>query len=107
MNNNNENLTDQLARAINQSRLILCCINSVYVGLINCKSEFAYSLNIKKKMILLFIDDFKPADIGAVRFSGVNLDRIDCFKNPDTWNDKVFIYDKIKPIVDKILEVSY
>jgi len=58
-----DDLEARIAVAINNSKLVICCITEAYCKSINCNLEFKYAHNIKKPMIVLMIEYMSPDNI--------------------------------------------
>ncbi|RNA25340.1 serine threonine kinase [Brachionus plicatilis] len=101
--NNNSPLTEQLAFAIKRSKIILCCMTKKYSDSKNCRLEFQYANDINKTLLILFIDKLKIEELNdSIGFLMSGLVRINCYNNPDNWNDEQF--DEILKSINANLE---
>ncbi len=99
LNNKNSAFTEQLAEAIKNSKLFLCCLNKNYCESRNCTREFNYANDIGKPMIILLIENLKKEEMDGMGFMIHDKFRINCYKNPKTW-----FYDDFEDIKKSILK---
>ena len=63
-------LTNELATAIKNSKVILCCITADYCKSYNCNREIEYASAKKKQMIALMIEEIDLASINEINLTG-------------------------------------
>ena len=76
---NMSSLTAELASAIKNSKIFICCLTREYCRSQNCNLEIEYASVLKKKIIVLSIDDIDTTKIdeiqitGSLQFSGIGF----------------------------------
>jgi len=76
-------LADELASAIDNSSVFLCCITKKYSESENCKDELDFAKNLKKKMVVLMFERIDMEELGGVGFIIGPKVRFNCYKNPE------------------------
>ena len=67
----NENpLSTQLAIAIRNSKIVICCINKGYCESQNCNLEIDYAHTLAKPLIVLMIDKLNIEEISDIQVKG-------------------------------------
>jgi len=72
LNAGNSPLTAELAMAIKNSKVILCCITTDYCKSYNCNLEVEYASAKKKEMIALMIERIDTTSIDEIQITGRN-----------------------------------
>jgi hypothetical protein len=76
---NMSSLAAELASAIKNSKIFICCLTNQYCRSQNCNLEIEYASVLKKKIIVLSIDDIDTTKIdeiqitGSLQFSGIGF----------------------------------
>ena len=65
-------LFSELAKAIDHSKVFICCLTADYCKSKNCNLEFYYAYESNKPMIILMIENLKPYDITKIHLTGTN-----------------------------------
>ena len=79
----NDNLLTQIADAIKKSTIFLCCITKKYAESDICRKEISYANTLKKRFIVLMLENLKMDDLGDVGFIINTESRFNCYKEPD------------------------
>ena len=66
LNAGNQSLTAELALAIKNSKVFLCCITKDYCKSYNCNQEIEYASAKKKPIIPLMIEKINPTSIDDI-----------------------------------------
>ena len=72
LNAGNQPLTAELAMAIKNSKVFLCCITKDYCKSYNCNLEFEYASAKKKPIIPLMIEKINPTKIDEMYIADRN-----------------------------------
>jgi isocitrate dehydrogenase len=68
----NNALTVQLASAIKNSKLFICCVTTDYCKSNNCNREIEYADSSAKPIIPLMIEKISPTNIEEIQITGRN-----------------------------------
>ena len=68
LNQTSEPLTLQLANAIQDCKIFMCLITTAYYKSRNCNLEIEYANTLKKKMIILMVENLRIEELGAIGF---------------------------------------
>lgn len=80
-------LTSELARAISNSRVFLCCVTQKYSESRNCIHEINWAYNRRKKFIVLMFERLMMEDIPDVGFLIDPLVRHNIYKTPEIFEE--------------------
>jgi len=86
----------ELANAIKNSTVFICCLTKKYCESKNCKNELEYADASEKKVIVLMFERFTKNDfseIGGIGFIIGPMVRYNCYKHPDifhNWSGEIF-----------------
>ena len=67
---NMSSLTAELASAIKNSKIFICCLTNQYCRSQNCNLEIEYASVLQKKIIVLSIDDLDTTKIDEIQITG-------------------------------------
>jgi len=70
LNTNSQPLKSQLAEAIANSKLIICCITEAYCKSHVCNQEIGYADNLAKPLMILMIENLDTKKIHEFRVNG-------------------------------------
>ena len=97
-------VSDQLAKAIRNSKIIVCFITKYYALSKYCMRELKFADKLNKRIIFLLINklDFVKSD--EIQFIIAERYCFNCYENPVTWIDESFNY--ILQTIEKNIEVN-
>ena len=79
-------LNEELAKVIENSRAIICCITKAYYKNENCKLEFYCARRTRKPLIILLYENVKIENLNSVGLTIAHLNQINLYKNlKATW----------------------
>ena len=72
LNAGNRPLTAELADAIKNSKVIICCITKDYCKSYNCNLELEFASNGKKEMVVLMVEKLDTTEIHKIQVTDRN-----------------------------------
>lgn len=102
------NLNENLAKAIKNSKAVICCITRAYDKSENCIQEINWAKLNKKPLIVLMFEDVDVTELESVGFIIAPLLRINLFEDKqviNSWNGPKF--DELIKAINNALSLNF
>ena len=81
-----DNLSDQIADAISNAKLFVCCITRAYAQSPMCNNEINFAIALKKPIIPLMFEKVSIAELKGVGFLISSLLRVNLYEDPNIFS---------------------
>jgi hypothetical protein len=78
----NDDLQLEISKALNESKMIICCISKTYIKSTKCKTEITLAYAIEKPMIILLLEQFKQNEFEDMFFAIESLKKEHIIDDP-------------------------